>query len=154
MTKSSVHTMVRHAFVVLALTMLAGCAGSRGDLQGASSDGKQGPGKWEARGIEIVRIKPTKNGLMLDLRYRVTDPETARSAIKQTTTLSLVDQASGTVLPVPNMAKVGKLRNVPNSDDTTKVYWVFFNNPGALVKSGSKVTLNIGDVKIRDIDVE
>jgi hypothetical protein len=101
-----------------------------------------------------VRIKPAVNGMMLDLRYRVIDLEKAREMIKQSTPITLVDQASGAILPIPNMAKVGKLRNLPNSDDTKILYWIFFNNPGGMVKPGTKVTLVIGDVQIKDIPVE
>lgn len=151
MGRVTLKTHILLLLLALALSAFFGCAVSRQEVKNSA---ERVSAKWEAQGIEVIRIKPTKNGMMLDLRYRVTDPELAREMIKQTTPLSLVDQASGDVLPVPNMAKVGKLRNVPNSDDTKKVYWVFFNNPGGLVKAGSKVTLNIGDVKIKDINVE
>jgi hypothetical protein len=146
--------IVRLAFLTLALLAIFGCSGQRQEMQNTTSPEQQVAAKWEAHGIQIVRVQPAVKGLMLDLRYRVTDPERARELLKQTTPLSLVDQATGNVLPVPNMAKVGKLRAIPVSDDAQKVYWVFFNNPGGMVKPGSKVTLIIGDVRIRDITVE
>jgi hypothetical protein len=146
--------IVRFALLAPALLVIFGCSGQRQEMQNTASPEQQVAAKWEAHGIQIVRVQPAVKGLMLDLRYRVTDPEKARELLKQTTPLSLVDQASGAVLPVPNMAKVGKLRAIPVSDDTQKVYWVFFNNPGGMVKTGSKVTLVIGDVKIKDITVE
>ena len=120
----------------------------------SAAPGKLVPSKWEANGIEVVRIKPAANGMMLDLRYRVIELEKAREMIRQTTPITLIDQASGTILSIPNMAKVGKLRNLPNSDDTWKIYWIFFGNPDGMVKTGSKVTLVIGDVQIKDIIVE
>ena len=140
--------------VALSLTALTGCAGPRQEMKDTAAPGKRVPSKWEANGIEVVRIKPAANGMMLDLRYRVIDLEEARKLIKQSTPITLIEQASGTILPIPNMAKVGKLRNIPNSDDTKKLYWIFFNNPGGMVKPGNKVTLVIGDVKIKDITVE
>jgi hypothetical protein len=145
---------VRLASLALALLVILSCAGPRQETQNTASPGQDAPAKQETNGIEVVRIQQAVNGLMLDLRYRVTDSEKARKLLLQTTQLSLVDQASGTVLPVPNMANIGKLRNIPNSDDTKKVYWIFFNNPGGMVKPGSKVTLTIGNVKIKDITVE
>ena len=140
--------------MALSLQALTGCAGPRQGMQDTAVPEKRVPSKWEANGIEVVRIKPAANGMMLDLRYRVIDLEEARKMIKQSTPITLIDQASGTVLPIPNMAKIGKLRNLPNSDDRKKLYWIFFNNPGGMVKPGSKVTLVIGDVKIKDINVE
>ena len=137
------------------LSTLSGCAGrQRQEMQDSSAPGKRAASKWEANGIEVVRIKPAANGMMLDLRYRVIDREKAREMIKQSTPITLIDQASGTMLPIPNMAKVGKLRNLPNSDDTWKLYWIFFSNTGGIVKPGSKVTLTIGDMQIKDITVE
>ena len=108
----------------------------------------------EAGGIKVVRISFAMNGMMLDLRYRVTDFEQARKILKKDTVLTLTDQATGVVLPVPNMAKVGKLRQLANDNETWRIYWVFFNNSMQVVKKGSKVTLAIGNVKIRDIPVE
>ena len=140
--------------MALSLQALTGCAGPRQGTQDMAVPEKRVHSKWEANGIEVVRIKPAANGMMLDLRYRVIDLEEARKMIKQSTPITLIDQASGTVLPIPNMAKIGKLRNLPNSDDRKKLYWIFFNNPGGMVKPGSKVTLVIGDVKIKDINVE
>ena len=142
------------ALAALSLSAPSGCAGPRQEMQDTAAAGKHVPSKWEANGIEVVRIKPAANGMMLDLRYRVIDLEQAREMIKPSTPITLVDQVSGSILPIPNMAKVGKLRNLPNSDDTKILYWIFFNNPGGMVKPGAKVTLVIGDVKIKDITVE
>jgi hypothetical protein len=146
--------IVRLAVLGLGVMTVSGCAGPRHEMHGIASAEQQAPSKWEANGIRVERIKPAVNGLMLDLRYRITDPEKARELVKKSTPLSLVDQASGKVLPVPDLAKVGKLRSVPNADDMGKVYWVFFNNPGGSVKPGNKVTLHVGDVQIKDITVE
>lgn len=142
------------ALMAFSLSALSGCAGPRQQVQETATPEKRVPSKWEVNGIEVVRIKPAVDGLMLDLRYRVTDPKKARETIKHTTPITLIDQASGASLPIPNMAFVGKLRNLPNSGDAKTVYWIFFNNPGGLVKPGGKVTLVIGDVRIKDILVE
>jgi hypothetical protein len=147
-------TFSRWIFLMFAVTALIGCAGTGREVQNTEAAGRQAPAPWESNGIEVVRIKPAVNGMMLDLRYRVTDTEKARKLIKETTNLFLVDQASGAVLPVPNMAKVGRLRNIPGADGKNRVYWMFFKNPGGRVQPGSKVTLIIGNVKIRDIIVE
>ena len=138
----------------ISLPALSGCAGPRQEMQDTAAAGKRVPSKWEANGIEVVRIKPAANGMMLDLRYRVIDPVKAREMMKKSTRITLIDQASGSILPIPNMANVGKLRNLPNSNDRKVLYWIFFNNSGGMVKPGSKVTLVIDDVQIKDIPVE
>lgn len=138
----------------LAFLALSGCAAPQREMQGTVSPDSPAPPQWEANGIKVERIKPIVAGMKLDLRYRITDPDKARNFLKQTTPLSLIDQASGTVMTVPNTPTVGKLRNVPNPEHMDRVYWMLFDNPGMKVKHGSKVTLVIGDVRIKDITVE
>jgi hypothetical protein len=142
--------------VVVLLTTLAafsGCAGQRPEMA-TPMPGQKPHLKWEANGIEVVRIRPALDGLMLDLRYRITDEAKATATLQRNTPLFLIDQATGEVLQVPNMAKVGRMRNVPNKDEAGKLLWIFFGNPGGAVKTGSTVTFVIGDVKIKDITVE
>lgn len=115
---------------------------------------KQLSSSREAGGIRVERITYAVGGMKLDLRYRVTDLLKAQKIFTSNTPVVLVDQITGTKLGVPNMPKVGKLRQVPNQNEKWRLYWMMFDNPGALVKKGGKVTLLIGDVKIKDIIVE
>ena len=108
----------------------------------------------QAAGIKVERITYAVGGMKLDLRYRVTNIAKARQIFTAKTPLALIDQATGKILGVPNMPKVGKLRQVPNQSEPWRVYWIMFDNPGALVRKGGKVTLAIGDVMIKDIIVE
>jgi hypothetical protein len=153
----AVHVTMKNRYVMVALlaalVAIPGCAGPRQEMATAMP-GQKPHLKWEAYGIEVVRIKPALDGLMLDLRYRITDEAKAMATLQRNTPLSLVDQATGEVLQVPNMAKVGRMRNVPGPNDAGKLLWIFFGNPGGVVKTGSKVTFVIGDVKIKDITVE
>ncbi len=124
-------------------------------FSGASSAiQKQMSSAHEAGGIKVERITYAVGGMKLDLRYRVTDIKKARQILTDETHLALIDQATGNVLGVPNMPKVGKMRQVPNQNETWRVYWMMFDNPGVLVRKGGKVTLVIGDIRIKDIIVE
>lgn len=105
-------------------------------------------------GIKVMRIAYAVGGMKLDLRYRVVDIHAAQKNFSRETPLMLIDQATGTKLGVPNMPKVGKLRQIPNQNEAWRVYWIMFDNPGALVKRGGKVTLVVGDVRIKDLVVE
>ena len=108
----------------------------------------------DAGGIRVERITYAVGGMKLDLRYRVTDIKKARQTLTEKTSLALIDQATGSVLGIPNMPKVGKMRQLPTQDESWRVYWMMFDNPGVLVKRGGKVTLVIGEVRIKDIIVE
>lgn len=104
-------------------------------------------------GVEIVSLRRTAHGHMLDFRYRVLDPEKATALFERQTKPTLIHQPTGKVLAVPKTAKVGPLR----SSDTPKegrTYWTFFGNAGGLVKTGDKVTVAIGDFRAPNLIVE
>jgi hypothetical protein len=62
--------------------------------------------KW---GIELVAMRSTAAGHMVDFRYRVLDAEKAAPLFKRQTKPYLIHQGSGKVLAVPNTAKIGSL---------------------------------------------
>jgi hypothetical protein len=105
--------------------------------------------KW---GIELVALRSTAAGHMVDFRYRVLDAEKAAPLFKRQTKPYLIHQASGKVLAVPNTAKLGSLRN-SNTPQNGRTYWMFFGNHHGIVQSGDKVTVAIGDFKVADIEV-
>lgn len=107
----------------------------------------------ERWGVEIVSLRRTAHGHMLDFRYRVLDPKKAAALFERQTKPTLIHQPTGKVLAVPKTAKVGPLR----SSDTPKegrTYWTFFGNAGGLVKTGDKVTVAIGDFRAPNLIVE
>jgi hypothetical protein len=106
----------------------------------------------ERWGVEVVAIRRTAAGRMLDFRYRVLDAKKAAPLFVRQTKPYLTHEKTGKVLAVPNTAKVGPLRNsdMPKQD---QVYWMFFANPG-LVQTGDKVTVAIGDFRAKDLVVE
>jgi len=127
------------------------------DVSYAASDGsneraeEQRPEeKW---GIEIESVRPTAGGRLVDFRYRITDAEKASAIFDRRNKAYLLDQASGVALPVPRTAKVGPLRQTNFRADPRRVYFILFSNPG-VVKSGSLVTLVVGDVRFENITVQ
>lgn len=108
----------------------------------------------DAGGIRVESLRLTAADYMLDLRFRVTDPERAAPFLSRKTELELVDEASGARLAVPNTPKLGKLRQVARKDMTDRNYFVLFANPGRFLKPGSRVTLVAGDTRIGGITVE
>lgn len=106
--------------------------------------------KW---GIEVLSMRLTAGSYMLDFRYRVLDTAKARPIFKRQVKAVLVDQDSGARLMVPNMPKVGPLRS-SNMPKEGKNYFMLFANPGQFIKSGSTVTVEVGDLKVENLKVD
>ena len=108
----------------------------------------------EDPGIRVESLRLTAADYMLDLRYRVTDPERAAPFFSRRTELQLVDPVSGARLAVPNTPKLGRLRQVARKDMPDRSYFVLFANPGRFLKAGSQVNLVAGDIHIAQLTVE
>ena len=93
--------------VLLVAGQLAGCAASRISNPANKPDPND---ELEANwGVRVESIRLTAAGHMVDFRYRVIDPEKAATLTKRGREAFLVDEATGTKLPVP-VTKVGQLR--------------------------------------------
>jgi len=90
---------------------------------------------------------------MLDFRYKVVDPEKASSLLSRQSSTYLIDQATGTKCAVTRTS-VGPLRAGAAKPIADRNYVILFANPGQVVKSGSKVTVIIGDFKVENLAVE
>jgi hypothetical protein len=108
----------------------------------------------ESLGIEVIAMRQTSGGFMLDFRYRVLNPEKAMPLFQEEVTPYLIDQSSGSKLPTIGSTKVGPFR--PTSGDPRKgvAYFMFFGNPGQLVKAGTKVTVVVNEYRLEDLVVQ
>ena len=143
------HLLKRLGTLGLAALLAAGCT--------ATPDQKASVMTLDAvadPGIRVESLRLTAADYMLDLRYRVTDPERAAAFFSRKTELRLVDPVSGARLAVPNTPKLGKLRQVARKDMTDRSYFMLFANPGRYLKAGSQVTLVAGDTHITQLTVE
>jgi hypothetical protein len=106
--------------------------------------------KW---GVEIVAVRISAEGNMVDFRYKVIDAAKAAPLFDRNNKPYLLHQTSSKVLTVPRTAKVGPLRSSdqPKQD---RVYWMFFGNQTKLVNVGDKVTVTIGDFKAENLVVQ
>jgi hypothetical protein len=104
-------------------------------------------------GIEILYVRQTAGGYMLEFRYKVLDAKKAEPLFLRQTKPLLTHVESGAKLIVPTPAKTGALRNSnpPLADHT---YWMFFANPGKLVQSGEHVNIEIGDFLVEGLVVQ
>lgn len=111
------------------------------------------PHPAEQWGIEVIGVRSSAAGYMLEFRYRVTDAEKAAALFERKTKPYLNHHESGKVLGVASTAKLGPLRN-SNTPQQGRNYWMFFGNAGRLVQAGDKVTVDIGGFKSEVITVE
>lgn len=97
-------------------------------------------------GIEPLFVRQTAAGYMLEFRYKVLDSTKARPLFERQTKPVLTHVETGTKTIVPTPAKTGALRN-SNPPQAGHVYWMFFANPGKLVKPGEHVNIEIGQFR-------
>ncbi len=98
-------------------------------------------------GVELMGVRQTAAGYMLEFRYRVLDAEKAKALFERQTKPALTHTETGATLVVPTPAKTGALRN-SNAPIEGRTYWMFFANPGQLVKSGQQVSIEIGEFRV------
>ena len=104
-------------------------------------------------GIEILYVRQTAAGYMLEFRYKVLDAEKAKALFNRQTKPVLIHEETGAQLIVPTPAKTGALRNsnIPLDDH---IYWMFFANPGRLVQPGEHVDIQIGEFLVKNLVVQ
>ena len=140
-------------FRIVSLFVHSGCkTASKTELPATGVVEEQSMGQqW---GVEVERIRLTAAGHMVDFRFRVIDPEKAAYLLKRQNKAYLTDQATGTKLLVPNIGKVGSLRQTTLQPEAGNIYFILFSNTGGLVKSGGRVSVFIGDFKAENLAVE
>ena len=104
-------------------------------------------------GVEVLYVRQTAAGYMLEFRYKVLDAEKAKPLFERQTKPLLTHVETGAKLIVPTPAKTGALRNSnpPLADHT---YWMFFANPGKLVHPGDHVDIDIGEFRVAGLVVQ
>src|SRR5512143_3402492 len=105
-------------------------------------------------GISINSLRMTAAGHMLDRRYKVTDEKMAAAFLNAGTRPFLVHDATGTILGVPALEKVGRLQQTRNPPIKGITYFMFFDNLQNKVKKGDTLTLVIGDIYIEGLQVK
>jgi hypothetical protein len=103
-------------------------------------------------GIDNLRVQSTASGVLLRFSYRVMDANKAKAIHDKRATPYLVDLKTGAVLQIPQMPKVGLLRQTTNPVNGTE-YWMAFSNKG-VVKPGSRVNILIGNIHFNGLVVQ
>lgn len=104
-------------------------------------------------GIDTLEVRSTSSGELLRFSYRVLNANKAKALNDKKYEPHLIDEASGYMLQIPVMEKVGQLRQTGTPQDG-KQYWMVFSNKGKFVKPGSRVDVLIGNFRINGLVVD
>jgi len=107
-------------------------------------------GMW---GVDSLRVKLAESGELVRFDYRVLDPEKAAALNDKKAEPELYDAEAGVKLVVPQMEKVGKLRQ-SSTPKAGMTYWMAFSNPTRAVKRGHRVDVVIGPFRANNLVVE
>ena len=107
-------------------------------------------GVW---GVDSLTVKYTESGEIIRFSYRVLEPEKAAALNDKKSEPSLIDPQAGVKLVIPQMEKVGKLRQ-SSTPIAGKQYWMAFSNSGRRVRPGHRVDVQIGNFRAQGLVVE
>ena len=104
-------------------------------------------------GVDSLSVKSVESGEIIRFTYRVLDAEKAKVLNDRKSEPSLIDPRAGVRLVVPQLEKVGQLRQ-SSAPVAGKAYWMAFSNKGRLVRRGDHVTVAIGNFRAEGLVVE
>jgi len=138
-----------------AALLASGCATAH-KHPSAEGSGIPAPHASHARedsGVEIVSLRPTLAGRLMDFRFRVVDPEKAIPVLNRQNRAYLVDETTGVRMEVP-FTKVGSMRQTTPSPEKGRVYYMLFNAAGRRVSPGDKFTVVVGNHRFENLTVQ
>ena len=106
-------------------------------------------GLVDRSGIQIVYVAVTGDGGLVDLRFKVFDPDKAVAIHDPETPPAVVDAATGVVAKDLFM---GHSHTSPFHAGQT--YYLIFENPGNLVQRGGKVSVLLGNAEVDNVEVK
>lgn len=106
-------------------------------------------------GIRVDGLHLSAHGYLLDLRYRVLDPDKAAVLLDARNKVYLLDDAHDAKLGVPQSPIVGGMRQTSRNHViyTDRDYFILFVNPGRAVKAGDTLKLAVGEAKTAELMV-
>ena len=105
-------------------------------------------GLVQQSGVKITQVAVTGDGGLVDLRFKVVDPDRANAVHDPATPPAVVDEESGLVVHelLMNHSHTG-----PYKAGVT--YYLVFNNPGNWVHHGSRVSVMLGNAQVEHLVV-
>ncbi|MBI2399474.1 MAG: hypothetical protein HYV23_00145 [Deltaproteobacteria bacterium] len=149
--------MQRRMIVTLLLALVPvlaqGCSLKAGTVAAQINEKSIIEEKW---GIRVEGLRLTAEGYMCDFRFRVIDAAKAAPLLNRKNSASLLNETTGMMTYVPAPPKVGPLRQTVKlgSPVEGRTYFIFFANPGKLIKTGAKATVSVGDFVLPGLVVQ
>jgi hypothetical protein len=97
-------------------------------------------------GIDVTNVGMTANGGLVDMRIQVIDPDKALGILNDDNYPVLIDEASG----VPLFRPTGHGGHTGNFN-AGRTYYFLYQNVNGLVKSGSRITIHVGEVTLEHV---
>lgn len=94
-------------------------------------------------GIDSLSVKWAESGEIIRFAWHVVDADRAKVLNDKNVEPSLIAPQAGVSLVVPQMEKIGQLRQSA-PPEAGKSYWMAFSNKGRLVKRGDRVNVVVG----------
>jgi hypothetical protein len=136
------------------LLFAVGCAPAGKPLPAGPASAVQALTPAQLLGIEVVAIRWSAQGMMLDFRYRVVDAVKAQPLMDRSIKPYLIEEVSGARFGIPGSPTVGPMRQTALRAEVGRVYWMFFGNPGRQVKPGNRVTVVVGEIRLEHLTVQ
>lgn len=148
------------ALVTVSLVLVSVFNGGRGDGATQTADTANVPAAWERpavsadgligrSGVKIEHVALTAEGGLLDLRFKVVDPDKAAAVHDAAYPPAIVDESTGLVV---NQLFMGHAHG--GGYDAGLTYYLVFENPGNLVQRGSRVAVLLGDAQVEHVVVQ
>ena len=104
-------------------------------------------------GVDSLSVKAVESGEIIRFSYRVLDEDKALTLNDKKVDPALICPDKRVKLIIPNMEKVGQLRQ-SSTPEAGKSYWMAFSNSGRVVKRGDRVNVVIGNFRAENLVVE
>ena len=104
-------------------------------------------------GVDSLSAKSVESGEIIRFNYRVLDADKATALNDKKAEPSLIDPKAGVKLVIPQMEKIGKLRQSA-APEAGRSYCMAFSNKCRLVKRGDRVNVVIGQFRADGLVVE
>jgi hypothetical protein len=104
-------------------------------------------------GVDGLTVRAVEAGDLIRFNYRILEPDKAAPLNDKKSEPYLVDESAGVKLVVPQLEKVGQLRQ-SGTPEAGRVYWMAFSNKGRLVKPGDLITIVIGKFRAEGLVVQ
>jgi hypothetical protein len=104
-------------------------------------------------GVDQLRVRLAESNQLVRFDYHVIDATKAAPLNDRASSPMLLDEAAHAVLYVPQMEKVGPLRQ-SMKPQAGQVYWMVFSNKGEPVKAGHRVSVVIGSFRADGLVVQ